>query len=86
MYYLEGCTSNFSSCNKMYFATGGTVNYLTGDASPDAGVFSGNAAAVHLEEWDCANFLTGQGTCADTAVTGGGCKDVAAFQWDAGWP
>jgi hypothetical protein len=86
VYYLEGCTPNFSSCGKLYFATGGTLNYLTGDANPDAGVFSGNGSNIRMVEWNCAAFLTGAGGCADAPVSGGACKDVAAFQWDAGWP
>jgi hypothetical protein len=87
VYYLEDCMPGIlGGCAKMYFATRGTLNYLAGDRNPDAGVFIGNGTGLHLVEWDYDCPDPAAPSCVDRAVPNGTCKDVARFEWDAGWP
>jgi hypothetical protein len=77
--YSVGCTQN--SCVEDYLAQSGTLNVDQQTLDPDAGVFSGSVANLHLIQWDGINNMNSDGPTA-----GGKCLDITMGSFDGTWP
>src|SRR5262249_49359250 len=73
--YQEGCSANAACTGRFFFAQSGSITVNVASQA-DAGMMTGSATAMTLQEWD---------TTTDVPTSGGACATPPASTFSVSW-